>query len=84
MLCKRGKLPGEVVGLNYALEYGEDRIEIQADAVEPGARVVILELWHGPCRRRDAAHPRGSCSPAPESSRVDVAPRTRYSDRPVS
>ena len=38
MLRKRGKLPGDVVGLSYALEYGEDRIEIQADAVEPGAR----------------------------------------------
>jgi adenine phosphoribosyltransferase len=43
MLRKRGKLPGAVVGLNYALEYGQDRIEIQADAVEPGARVVILD-----------------------------------------
>ncbi|MBV8915074.1 MAG: adenine phosphoribosyltransferase [Acetobacteraceae bacterium] len=43
MLRKPGKLPGEVVGLNYALEYGQDRIEIQADAVEPGARVVIVD-----------------------------------------
>jgi adenine phosphoribosyltransferase len=43
MLRKRGKLPGEVVGLDYALEYGQDRIEIQADAVEPGARVVIVD-----------------------------------------
>lgn len=43
MLRKRGKLPGDVVGLDYALEYGEDRIEIQADAVERGARVVILD-----------------------------------------
>jgi adenine phosphoribosyltransferase len=43
MLRKRGKLPGEVVGLSYALEYGEDRIEIQADAVAPGDRVVILD-----------------------------------------
>lgn len=43
MLRKRGKLPGEIVGLNYALEYGEDRIEIQADAVHPGDRVVILD-----------------------------------------
>lgn len=43
MLRKRGKLPGAVVGLNYALEYGEDRIEIQADAVEPGARVIIVD-----------------------------------------
>jgi adenine phosphoribosyltransferase len=43
MLRKRGKLPGAVVGLDYALEYGSDRIEIQADAVEPGARVVIVD-----------------------------------------
>jgi adenine phosphoribosyltransferase len=43
MLRKRGKLPGEVIGLNYALEYGEDRIEIQADAITPGDRVVIVD-----------------------------------------
>jgi adenine phosphoribosyltransferase len=43
MLRKRGKLPGEVVGLDYALEYGTDRIEIQADAVEQGARVVVVD-----------------------------------------
>ena len=43
MLRKRGKLPGETVGLDYALEYGTDRIEMQADAVEPGQRVVVLD-----------------------------------------
>ena len=43
MLRKRGKLPGPVVGLDYALEYGTDRIEIQADAVEPGARVIVVD-----------------------------------------
>ncbi len=43
MLRKRGKLPGEVVGLDYALEYGSDRIEIQADAVSPGMRVVVVD-----------------------------------------
>ena len=43
MLRKRGKLPGPVVGLDYALEYGEDRIEIQADAVTPGARVIVVD-----------------------------------------
>jgi adenine phosphoribosyltransferase len=43
MLRKRGKLPGEVVGLDYSLEYGTDRIEIQADAIRPGARVVVLD-----------------------------------------
>lgn len=43
MLRKRGKLPGSTVGLDYALEYGTDRIEIQADALEPGARVVVVD-----------------------------------------
>jgi len=43
MLRKRGKLPGATVGLDYALEYGSDRIEIQADAVQPGQRVVVVD-----------------------------------------
>ncbi len=43
MLRKRGKLPGPTVGLDYGLEYGSDRIEIQSDAVEPGQRVVIVD-----------------------------------------
>ena len=43
MLRKPGKLPGPVHGLDYALEYGTDRLEIQADAVEPGQRVVIVD-----------------------------------------
>ena len=43
MLRKPRKLPGATVGLDYALEYGTDRIEMQADAVEPGQRVVLLD-----------------------------------------
>ncbi len=43
MLRKRGKLPGETVGLNYSLEYGTDRIEMQADAVERGQRIVVVD-----------------------------------------
>lgn len=43
MLRKRGKLPGRTVGLDYALEYGTDRIEMQEDAVKPGHRVVLLD-----------------------------------------
>lgn len=43
MLRKPGKLPGPVHGFDYALEYGTDRLEIQADAVEPGQRVVIVD-----------------------------------------
>jgi adenine phosphoribosyltransferase len=40
---KAGKLPGVVVGVNYALEYGEDRLETIADALAPGDRVVLID-----------------------------------------
>jgi adenine phosphoribosyltransferase len=43
MLRKRGKLPGPTIGLEYGLEYGTDRIEIQADAVHAGQRVVVVD-----------------------------------------
>jgi adenine phosphoribosyltransferase len=43
MLRKPRKLPGLTIGLNYALEYGTDRIEMQADAIERGQRVVVLD-----------------------------------------
>jgi adenine phosphoribosyltransferase len=43
MCRKRGKLPGDTVSHLYDLEYGSDSIEIQADAVQPGQRVVILD-----------------------------------------
>jgi len=43
MIRKKGKLPGKTVGYEYDLEYGTDTIEIQADAVEKGQRVVILD-----------------------------------------
>lgn len=38
---KPGKLPGATVGHDYELEYGTDRLEIQADAIRPGQRVLI-------------------------------------------
>lgn len=43
MVRKRGKLPGDTVRHEYALEYGTDVIEIQKDAVKPGQRVVVLD-----------------------------------------
>ncbi len=43
MLRKPRKLPGATIGLSYALEYGTDRIEMQADAVKPGDSVVLLD-----------------------------------------
>ncbi|NJO55031.1 MAG: adenine phosphoribosyltransferase [Rhodospirillales bacterium] len=43
MVRKHGKLPGPTIPHEYALEYGTDIIEVQADAVEIGQRVVILD-----------------------------------------
>ena len=43
MLRKQGKLPGDIIGHDYALEYGMDRLEIQAQAIDSGQRVVILD-----------------------------------------
>ena len=43
MVRKQGKLPGETLSYEYDLEYGTDTIEIQADAVKPGQRVVLLD-----------------------------------------
>ncbi|MCA0450508.1 MAG: adenine phosphoribosyltransferase [Proteobacteria bacterium] len=43
MVRKRGKLPGPTVPHTYALEYGEDTIEVQENAVPKGARVVVLD-----------------------------------------
>jgi adenine phosphoribosyltransferase len=43
MIRKRGKLPGSLIGYDYALEYGTDRVEIQQGAVKPGQRVVVLD-----------------------------------------
>ena len=43
MVRKQGKLPGATVGYSYDLEYGSDMVEIQADAVAPGQRVVLLD-----------------------------------------
>ena len=43
LLRKRNKLPGRVTGINYALEYGQDRIEMHSDAVTPGVRVLLVD-----------------------------------------
>jgi adenine phosphoribosyltransferase len=38
---KPGKLPWRTVSAKYALEYGFDALEVHADAIRPGARVVV-------------------------------------------
>ena len=40
---KKGKLPGETVSREYALEYGTAAIEIHKDAIKPGQKVVVID-----------------------------------------
>ena len=40
---KRGKLPHETVRVSYLLEYGEDEIEMHADALVRGERVILVD-----------------------------------------
>jgi adenine phosphoribosyltransferase len=40
---KFGKLPGRTVRQVYSLEYGEDTLELHADALGPGQQVVIVD-----------------------------------------
>lgn len=40
---KKGKLPSRVIGQEYALEYGVDTIEIHADAIGKGDRVLLID-----------------------------------------
>lgn len=40
---KKGKLPHDVMGEDYDLEYGTDRIEIHKDAVKRGDHVIVID-----------------------------------------
>jgi adenine phosphoribosyltransferase len=40
---KLGKLPGEIVREEYALEYGTNTVEMHKDAIRPGDRVLIFD-----------------------------------------
>lgn len=40
---KPGKLPGETISVDYALEYGTDSLQIHKDAIKKGQRVAIVD-----------------------------------------
>ena len=43
LVRKDGKLPGETIAEDYALEYGTDRLTLHVDACAPGARVLVVD-----------------------------------------
>ncbi len=43
MVRKEGKLPGKTISHEYDLEYGTDTVQIQADAVNKGDRIVLVD-----------------------------------------
>ncbi len=40
---KEGKLPRDVIKVDYGLEYGKDVLTIHKDAIKPGQRVLITD-----------------------------------------
>ena len=40
---KKGKLPGRTIGQDYTLEYGVDTVEIHADAITTGDKVLLVD-----------------------------------------
>jgi adenine phosphoribosyltransferase len=40
---KKGKLPWRTIGQEYSLEYGVDTIEIHADAIHDGDKVLLID-----------------------------------------
>lgn len=40
---KKGKLPREVIEVEYELEYGSDVLTMHKDAIQPGQKVVIID-----------------------------------------
>lgn len=43
LVRKKGKLPGETVHQEYTLEYGTASVEMQADSLVEGDRVVLID-----------------------------------------
>lgn len=43
LIRKSGKLPGQTVGVEYCLEYGTGKLEMQSDAVHRGSQIVVID-----------------------------------------
>ncbi|MBC6942244.1 MAG: adenine phosphoribosyltransferase [Xanthomonadales bacterium] len=64
-LRKPGKLPPPVVGVDYALEYGQDRLEMRADTLSGGEQVLladdVLATGGTLCAARTLVQAQGAC-----------------------
>lgn len=40
---KKGKLPFDTESITYDLEYGQDTLEVHADAVKPGSKILMVD-----------------------------------------
>ena len=43
LVRKPGKLPYDTIGVDYALEYGTDRVEVHTDELDDGDRAVVID-----------------------------------------
>ena len=43
LVRKPGKLPARTEAVTYELEYGSDTLEVHADAINPGDRVLVVD-----------------------------------------
>ena len=40
---KKGKLPREIIEVEYELQYGTDVLTMHKDAITPGQKVIIID-----------------------------------------
>ena len=40
---KPNKLPGKLIAVNYQLEYGEDRLEMQQNSIEEDSKIIVMD-----------------------------------------
>ena len=40
---KPNKLPGKVIGIEYQLEYGKDRLEIQIESIKRNSKILLVD-----------------------------------------